>query len=90
MSVLGHLRWCRPGRPLVEGVRPITSTGAARQKVIESAIDRLVHALDQQTLALNGIGATLDDILDALTEANEARRAANGERPTEDDEVEDD
>jgi hypothetical protein len=89
MSVLGHLRWCRPGRPLVEGVRPIASTGATRQKVIESAIDRLVHALDQQTLALNGIGATLDDILDALTEANEDRRAATGERATE-DEVEDD
>ena len=58
-----------------------------RARVIDEAVDRLVHALDQQTTALRGIGATLDDILDALTEANEDRRATTGERPTEDDEA---
>jgi hypothetical protein len=40
-------------------------------RVIDEAVDRLVHALDQQTLALNGIGATLDDILDALPEKDD-------------------
>jgi hypothetical protein len=53
---------------------------------IESAIDRLTDAIDDHAGVLRDIRATLEDILDAVFEANEERRAANGETPTEDDE----